>query len=392
MQWWKYILVGSVLYKHRKTMLVRWGLVFSFLFTTAYCQLGVTFDGNNCGIGSWSSKCGAFGVNAGQYCKVTFIPSGTGSYLFTGALPTACPGSHYCTGGFTCPIGCSSTCGSGQYRSSTCTSSANIGCTPCAAGSFGTGNDVGGCTTCYAGQYQPSQGQSTCLGCRSDLGQYTDIRGATAYSSCPAGKYSTGTGCTPCAANTYSTGPTGTCTACSAGYGWNYYSAQGSTACTACSTGWIWNGAGCANCGAGYAAPLGATSCTLCVAGKFSASGAASCSLCLVGSKCPRNAMSEPEPCGANEYSPQSSISCSTCPAGSIGKTAPRGPDALGGCSCPATSSYWTGTVASPSCVLCSNRGGVLTEATAATIGSQSQVSLPLRPICCIGKSRNTRA
>jgi hypothetical protein len=313
---------------------------------------GLNVDSNSCPLPPPVS------VSAGQYYKI-------GSFGVPSIV--ACPSGYYCPGGFSCPVLCGSSCPGGQYISAGCTSSANIQCASCSPGNYCNGVSS---SQCPPGTYQANGGQTYCNGC--GVNTYSNSYGWTSCAPCPGGYFSpisssscstcgggqywNGNGCSTCPANTYSGGGVSSCPGCPSGQ----YSTAGASSCTACGPGRYWNGNGCSQC------PIG----------QFSATGAStSCSPCTSGYYCPGLGMSSPTPCGSIGYSGAGQSACTACPTNSTVKNAAT-TTPLTGCTCPSTSSFWTGTAAAPVCTFCANYGGVTGENVNLAGTMQTQVSL----------------
>jgi hypothetical protein len=112
-------------------------------------------------------------------------------------------------------------CAAGQFSNSSAAST----CQQCVAGKFASAPGGSNCTSCPAGQFSKAPGASACANCTqctaSNLGGITkatclqDSTSDTGNCSCASGYYGTGialgsmAGCTPCPANTNSTGEGG---------------------------------------------------------------------------------------------------------------------------------------------------------------------------------------
>jgi len=159
----------------------------------------------------------------------TCIPCNAGTYTsITGS--TTC---YDCTNGVTYQETtgqkncwwCSS-CQSGTYLATSCTTTKNTVCPSCPAGTYSQTTGASSCTRCFTGTYQELTGQSTCKMC------------SNVY--CPVGTYyaaactlTSDIDCRPCSSptTTVSTGQI-SCNACVAGY---YRNAAGS--CLSCDQG-----------------------------------------------------------------------------------------------------------------------------------------------------------
>jgi hypothetical protein len=111
-----------------------------------------------------------------------------------------------------------STCDVGKYVSSACTSTADTGCSTCAAGTSGDGS--ASCEPCTKGKYS-SAGAAYCI---------TAEAGYKANSA--------NTAAVECSVNEYSTGATGACSICEG----SEFSSAGSSKCDSCGPGTYMSG------------------------------------------------------------------------------------------------------------------------------------------------------
>ena len=303
---------------------------------------------SNCAAGTYStgaaSSCTT--CTAGYYCPSNsnriICPDGytsaAGASAQANCYISVPPGKYLTTEGST-SIG---TCPAGTYKGGhTVNFGSKSSCNACLKNSYSAaGASV--CTTCPAGKYTTGTGSTSCISCPA--GSYC-VAGANPQ-SCPAGQYSpmNSASCSECGAGTYNSGTGNTgCSTCPAGYrctgGANisqcpagYYSNAGAVNCTRCAAGKYsaagsascsscpagkYSSAGaasCTSCPAGKYSSAGASSCTNCPAGKYSAAGASSCSTCTAGYRCPGG--SNRIQCAAGTYSAAGASSCTSCSAG----------------------------------------------------------------------------
>ena len=122
-------------------------------------------------------------------------------------------------------------------------------------------------------------------------------------------------GVVDCAANTYSTGASDTCTDCSGGH-----SGAGASSCVSTPPGQYWNGTADVNCPAGTFSSSGASNLAGCApcdgSGQFSPTGSSYCSTAGAGTK-PNDARGGVENCPPNTFSEGESTTCTGCPANS---------------------------------------------------------------------------
>lgn len=154
----------------------------------------------------------------------------------------------------------------------------------CPAGQYSTGT---GCVSCIAGTYSATENAtsvSTCQPCPS--GTYSSSAGSTACTSCPVAGQSTvspsATSASQCTALSPIPQPSGQCPAGTFKYdatqciqcpGGTASSTAGATSLTACTT-----------CAAGSFAVAGSSACTTCPTGSYAvAAGSSSCDSCLPG-------------------------------------------------------------------------------------------------------------
>ena len=354
-----------------------WIISMSVIFMLGSARAGYTQDSNGCMTATSGSAPVTCGATAGYYCK-----------FITTFISTPCPSGYVCLGGSLCPAWCSNAltslvCGPGTQRN--CVST-GYGCIPCLAGTFKDNFLALPCATCFcnANEYRTS----TCSATAND--------GCTPCTSlsCPSNQFKGGacneysTGCIPCTSCTplltYESTPCTTatnrvcipCATCGPGtYQSSACSVAANTVCLPCAT----CAAGtyettactvttnrvcspCATCAAGTYETTACTAttnrgCSPCQSGTYSAAGATSCT-----------------PCQSGTYSAAGATSCTPCPSGSIGKSA-KGPGVFDGCACPSSTSFWSGQASTLSCIKCSNNGSVLSENFA---GTQTQVLFPI--------------
>jgi hypothetical protein len=169
-------------------------------------------------------------------------------------------------------------------------------------------------------RYAPTAQVDSCLACYA--GDATNnVTGATACTSCAAGKYSAdlATSCGACLAGTYSPVRASSCTKCSGG---KYSSSASSVICTACAAGkYASNNSAtsCDDCTAGRSQSLtGQTSCTVCEAGTYTSfTGLTSCSTCRAGTFASKRGSINCTDCTLGYYQEEtSSSSCLPCESG----------------------------------------------------------------------------
>ena len=344
--------------------------------------------GNGLAAPEGSSNCTTCGVGfyaAAGFSACVICPAGTFATGLISACSTCATGTYATQTGATTCQNCS-TCSVGQYNVSNCNSSANVVCGTCLQDPgfitsisrlffYGTGNNgpyscpwyciagtapsANGCWYCGANTWcqrntvnscPSNSGRSSCCSGNQDSCQcnpgFFGVGGWSNYSplwpgqiqppanwsgvnceSCPAGKYSTGTGvsmfthCVSCVAGTYSTaaasGNSSSCISCLAGTYSTGISMPTPVTCISCPAGKY-------NTGVGVTTSAG---CVSCVAGTYStavaSSNSNSCISCLAGTYSTGLAMDAAATCiscNAGTYSSTSgatdSSRCQNCPRG----------------------------------------------------------------------------
>ena len=258
---------------------------------------------------------------AGAATGCVACAAGTRSSAAAGACVSCAPG-RYSSGSATV---CAS-CTSALFASAAATE-----CWGCAAGKepFATATvDGEQCKMCAAGRFRASLAMATVReDCAvPDGGRWASGSGATHSDACPAGSKCEGGVVTPCQLGRYA--PIiglSTCLAC--GAGGIASAASGATACSTCAAGRYQPGGE-----DGQGSSSSATSCHACIAGRFAeVDGSAACDpappgrfvdatsatraiLCPVGHECPGSAREAPLPCRRGTYAAsEGHAACISC-------------------------------------------------------------------------------
>ncbi|ETW03305.1 hypothetical protein, variant [Aphanomyces invadans] len=230
-----------------------------------------------------------------------------------------------------------------------CNATDEIVCQPCPAGYFAA-EGARQCGVCPSGTYS-TDGSANCTDC--PMGTYNVQSASPSLASCercPIGTFSTSIRATSYA----------TCQSCPAG---SFSNVVGSTGCTPCA--------------AGTFSSANASLCTACVAGTFSAAAASSCSNCAPGSYTPFPSMSSCLACPLGMYSNATAAQCTACP---LGTASSRVMGSLADCVACAAGSY-ADSLGQSTCTLCPD------GSASSVVGSSSRASCTLCPMGTFSKA-----
>ena len=200
-------------------------------------------------------------------------------------------------------------CSAGKYNllpgCTACTNQTDTDCINCEEGTASTteGRDTK-CDTCLNGTYSAA-GSTACTQCA--VGTYSGSR-AKSCTGCPLGWWAAvgSAQCTACPPNTYlniaGQGDASACRPCAQG---TYTTRLGNSdpACSSCPAGSFQQGAGCSLCVAGSYSNLGSALCLPCLAGTYSLEGATACVQCPKGTFSATNLTTDCTSCATGTFS-----------------------------------------------------------------------------------------
>jgi hypothetical protein len=166
-----------------------------------WCWTGVL---NHCPLYTWSPMLSSWWKNCtcipgytgpdGSQCEGCV--SGTYKSENGSASCTICPAETFCPSPATNKTQCNAICAAGSYETTACSNTTNRVCTPCATGTFQTGEGKTECELCSPGKFNAITGSaisSDCTQCAN--GTFAISPGASRCENCPA----------ECAPGTYET-------------------------------------------------------------------------------------------------------------------------------------------------------------------------------------------